>query len=97
MIDEYMIYELMKSAADAAVSKTLVELGLKKSHISQREAFKRFGETNVRRWNKTLKVNPHKKGGIIYYDIQELELMKNTNELQVKYLDNERKNVKIKF
>lgn len=90
MISENMIYEMMLKSNETAVSKALIELGLKKSQLSQREAFKRFGQSNVRRWSRDLKVTPHKKGGIIYYDVQQLELMKNVNELYTKQNESER-------
>ena len=90
MISEFMLYEIMLKANETAVSRALIELGLKKGQISQREAFKRFGESNVRRWSRDLKVTPHKKGGIIYYDVQQLETMQNVNEIYTKYNESER-------
>lgn len=93
-LNEHQILSLMEKSAETAVSKVLTELGLKKIWISQREAFRRFGESNVRRWKREGKVNPHKKGGIIYYLVSELEAMQNINELYEKHFEHERKRQK---
>ena len=80
----------MEKSAETAVNKVLTELGLKKILISQRQAQLRFGETNVKRWKREGKVNPHKKGNVIYYKLSELEAMSNVNELYVKHFEHER-------
>lgn len=89
-LSELQILSLMEKSAETAVNKVLSELGLKKSQVSQREAFKRFGESNVRRWRRDGKVNPVKKGGVTYYQVSEMEAMRNINELYEKHFTNER-------
>lgn len=89
-LNELQLLSLMEKSAEAGANKVLTELGLKKSQLSQREAFRKFGESNVRRWKREGKVNPHKKGGIIYYLVSELEAMQNINELYEKHFNHER-------
>ena len=69
-LNEQQILDLMNKASEMTANKVLTELGLKKELISQREAFRRYGETNVRRWKAEGHVNPVKKGGIIYYKVR---------------------------
>lgn len=90
-LNEQQILGLMEKASEMTVTKVLSNLGLIKELISQRESFRKYGETNVRRWRLNGKVNPHKKGGIIYYKVSELEAMKGINELFEKQFTNERK------
>lgn len=87
-LNEIQMLNLMEKSGEIYVNRMLAELGLMKSQLSQRESFRKYGETNVRRWKKDGKVNPHKKGGIIYYNVHELELMKNKNELIEKHFNN---------
>lgn len=89
-LNDHQILSLMEKSAETAVNKVLTELGLKKSQLSQRESFRKFGETNVRRWKREGKVNPHKKGSIIYYNTSELEAMQNINELYEKHFSHGR-------
>lgn len=89
-LSEFQILSLMEKSAETAVNKVLTELGLKKNLISQRQAQLRFGETNVKRWKREGKVNPHKKGSVIYYKLSELEAMSNINELYEKHFTHER-------
>jgi len=86
-LSDFQILSLMEKAGETAVSKFCMKQGITKSQFSQRAAFNQFGETNVRRWKLAGKVNPHKKGGIIYYQVSELEAMRNLNELQEKHFN----------
>jgi len=88
-LSEFQILSLMEKSGEIYANRMLAELGLMKSQLSQRESFRKYGETNVRRWKREGKVNPHKKGGIIYYNVFELELMKNKNELIEKHFNHE--------
>jgi len=90
-LSDMQILSLMEASAKTAVSEFCQKQGLTKSQFTQREAFRQFGETNVRRWKRDGKVNPAKKGSVIYYKISELEAMKNLNELHEKHFNNERK------
>lgn len=89
-LSEFQIRSLMEKAAETAVNKVLTELGLKKTIVSQREAYRKFGSANVTRWQHDGKVNPHKNGGVIYYKLSELEAMVNVNELYEKHFNHER-------
>jgi hypothetical protein len=80
-IDNHKLESLLGKAAEMGASKVLQELGLKKSDVSQREAFRRFGEGRIRKWRAEGKVTPVKIGGKIYYNLQKLELLKTTNDL----------------
>jgi len=80
-ISEYKLAAMLEKATEAGANKILTELGLKKSQVSQREAFRRFGEARVRRWRMDGKIKPVKIGGKIYYDLQKLEVLKSTNDL----------------
>ena len=80
-ISESKLASMLEKASEASVQKVLSELGLKKSQISQREAFRRFGEARVMRWRKEGKTKPNKSGGKIYYSLTDLERLKGINEL----------------
>ena len=43
-----------------------------REYISQREAYKRFGEGNVKRWVDKCKVQRHKRPGTMEYNLNEL-------------------------
>ncbi len=80
-ISEHKLESIVKSASEATANKILSDLGLKKSQISQREAFRRFGEGRIMRWRKEGKVVPIKSVGKIYYKVDDLERLKSINEL----------------
>jgi len=80
-ISEDRLASLLEKATEAGAKKVLVEMGLKKSQVSQREAFRRFGETRVMRWRREGKIKPNKSVGKIYYDLNDLERLKSINEL----------------
>lgn len=80
-ISEYKLAAMLEKATEAGANKVLTELGLKKSQISQREAYRRFGEARIKRWRIDGKVRPAKIGGKIYYDVQKLEQLKSINDL----------------
>jgi len=80
-ISEYKLAAMLEKATEAGANKALTELGLKKSQISQREAYRRFGEARINRWRADGKIKPVKIGGKIYYDVQKLETLKSINDL----------------
>jgi hypothetical protein len=80
-ISEYKLAAMLEKATEAGANKALTELGLKKSQISQREAYRRFGEARVTKWRMDGKVTPVKIVGKIYYDVQKLEHLKSINDL----------------
>jgi|PlaIllAssembly_1097288.scaffolds.fasta_scaffold1216955_1 hypothetical protein len=79
-ITETKLATLLETVSESAASKVLVKLGLQKSQISQREAFRRFGEGRVMRWRLDGKIKPNKSGGKIYYSLDDLEKLKGINE-----------------
>lgn len=80
-ISEYKLAAIIEHAVEAGVNKVLTELGLKKSQISQREAFRRYGAPRIKRWRENGKIKPVKIGHIIYYDINKLETLSKMNDL----------------
>lgn len=74
-ITEKNLAELLKTATNVGAKKVLSELGLKKSEISQREAFARFGRSNIRRWHKNAQIVPVKRGKTLWYDSTLLEIL----------------------
>lgn len=80
-IPEYKLAMMLEKAAEAGANRVLVEQGMKKSQVSQSEAYRRYGQTNVCRWRRDGKVVPHKIGGIIYYSTAKLETLKQSNYL----------------
>ncbi len=80
-ISEYKLAAMLEKATEAGASKVLAELGLKKSQVSQREAYRRYGEARINRWRQDGKVKPVKIGGKIYYDLQKLDQLKSINDL----------------
>ena len=80
-IPENKLADLLTTATKLVVRKTLEELGIQKSQISQREAYNRFGRPRVIKWRMNGKVNPVKIGSIIYYDVHKLEILASSNDL----------------
>jgi hypothetical protein len=80
-ITEQKLADILERATEAGASKVLTELGLKKSQVSQREAYNRYGKPRVIRWRKNGKINPVKIGGILYYNVQKLEILASSNDL----------------
>jgi hypothetical protein len=80
-INEYKLASIIEKATEAGANKVLVEMGLKKSHISQGEAFRRFGRAMVARWRRDGKVKPVKIGKKIIYDLSALERLQTINQL----------------
>jgi S-adenosylmethionine synthetase len=80
-IPDHKLESIVKSASEATANRILTELGLRKSQISQREAFRRFGEGRIMRWRKEGKIVPIKTVGKIYYNVNDLERLESINEL----------------
>lgn len=80
-ICEYKLAVMLEKATEAGANKVLTELGLKKSQVSQREAYRRYGIARIKRWRLEGQVVPVKIGKKIYYDVQKLEQLKSINDL----------------
>ncbi len=80
-MNEQKLESIVRSASEATANKLMTELGLKKSQISQREAFRRFGEARILRWRGEGKIIPIKTIGKIFYNVDDLERMKSINDL----------------
>jgi len=79
-ISENKLSNLLEKASKAGARIALTELGMTKSQISQREAFRRFGEARIMRWRKEGMIKPIKSVGKIYYDLNALDRLKGINE-----------------
>lgn len=74
--DKCVSYETF--VKDIAMSIVQMQSKMTKDVISQRKAFDRYGESNVRRWVKTGKLSIYsKRPGKIEYKIQDLERCSN--------------------
>ena len=80
-ISEHKLAAIIERAVEAGTGKILTELGLKKSQISQRETFRRFGAPRVKRWREKGLIVPVKIGNKIYYDVNKLETLSTVNDL----------------
>lgn len=80
-IPSYQLAEMLERAAEAGANRVLEAQGLIKSQVSQREAYRRYGETKINRWRLDGKITPTKIGGIIYYQTSKLEILNITNNL----------------
>jgi hypothetical protein len=79
-ISEKQLTDMLLLAAEATTIKVLTELGLKRSQVSQREAYSRYGGHRVRVWRSSGKIVPVKVGRNLYYDIHRLEVLKLAND-----------------
>lgn len=80
-ISEYKLLSLLEKATEAGANKALTELGLKKTQVSQREAYRRYGIGLIKRWRADGKITPVKIGHKIFYDLAKLENLKSINDL----------------
>lgn len=80
-IPSYQLAEMLERAAEAGANRVLEAQGMIKSQVSQREAYRRYGETKINRWRMDGKITPTKIGGIIYYPTAKLEILNITNNL----------------
>jgi hypothetical protein len=80
-ISKDKLSDLLEKATEAGAKKVLAEMGLRKSQVSQREAYRLYGEGRIKKWRQTGKVFPAKIGGKIYYDRQKLEHLKSINDI----------------
>jgi len=63
------------------------KLGIQRDEISQREAFRLFGESRVRNWVNQKTISPIKKGkdnSRVVYSRIELEVLKSIEDIQNK-------------
>lgn len=65
-------------AVAAKLATFLKEDAADPEYLSQREAFKRFGEGNVRRWRQQGKIEPCKRPGKIEYKTSTLKELSRT-------------------
>ncbi len=79
-INEHQMNFIIKKASEATAHAVLTELGLKKSQVSQREAYRLYGHGRIMRWRSEGKIVPVKSVGKIYYMVNDLERLKSLNE-----------------
>jgi len=89
-LSEYQIATLLEKASEAGAKRVIDEMCMRKKRISQIQAYKTFGETNVKRWKRDLKIIPVKIGQVIYYEVAKLEKLSSANELIEKHFTHER-------
>ena len=65
--------ETLVTAVAAKLATYIKEDAADPEYISQRQAFKKFGEGNVLRWRREEKIEPCKRPGIIAYKTCELK------------------------
>jgi hypothetical protein len=74
--DPYQCKMALKEAAELGAASMAKELGVLKDEISQREAYRRFGEANVKLWVAKGLVKRIKggegKNSKVYYSLTEL-------------------------
>lgn len=80
-LSEKKLADMLAVASQAGSSKILEELGLKKSQISQREAYTRYGKANISRWLKSAQIVPVRKGKTLWYDTNMLEILMSSSSL----------------
>lgn len=81
-IAEYKLHRLLASAAEIGAMNALRKAGvMTKDEISQREAYRRFGEANVKRWihlRMIKKVKLNERNSKVTYSLQELTSIQST-------------------
>ena len=81
LLTETKLNELLAKANKEGAIKVLVEMGLQKNQISQREAIRRYGKVRIEIWRKEGKIKPVKIRNGIYFPLCELERLNNINDL----------------
>lgn len=87
MLEVYQLKNMLQTAAEMGATIALKKAGLKvKDEISQREAYRRFGESKVKLWRhkglvKRVKTGP--KNTKVTYSLIELEAIKRTERSSI--------------
>ncbi len=71
----------VQEIADRAAFTALAKAGVVRSQISTNDAYKRYGRKRVTEWRKLGLVTPIKQGGIIYWQVTDLEKASQKNLL----------------
>ncbi|MBS4060280.1 MAG: hypothetical protein KG029_07780 [Bacteroidetes bacterium] len=84
-IADYKLQKMLTAAAELGAINALKKAGImQKDELSQREAFRRFGEANVRRWRLMGKLKRIKLGdrnAKVTYSLTELETISQSEKL----------------
>lgn len=84
-IADYKLQKMLTAAAELGAINALRKAGImQKDELSQREAFRRFGEANVRRWRLMGKLKRIKLGdrnAKVTYSLTELETISQSERL----------------
>jgi hypothetical protein len=78
MVIDYELKNLLIDAVELGYKKALVETGQIKSWVSQREAYRLYGEVTVKRWVDENRITPNKDGentSKVRYDRMILEIL----------------------
>lgn len=93
-IEFYELRQLLKDAAELGSLKTLIAVGNIPEMISQREAYKLYGEGTVKRWVKEGLIKRHKDGDAtskVRYSRIELDTINRANNRRT-YLSTKERN-----
>lgn len=82
-IDKSVTFDTFVTYVAAKLASYIKEDKDDKEYLSQREAFREFGEANVRRWYKQGKIQPCKRPGKVEYPTAKL---KELSRIQQDYL-----------
>lgn len=87
-IEIFELKSLLKEAAELGATKALIAVGQLPEMISQREAYKLYGPSTVKRWVKEGLIKRHKDGDAtskVRYSRIDLDILSKTNN-RVTYL-----------
>ncbi|MBS4056553.1 MAG: hypothetical protein KGZ82_04460 [Bacteroidales bacterium] len=86
-IEPYKLHQILQSAAELGALNALKKVGLYgKDEISQREAYRRFGEANVKKWKHLGRIKRIKTGlgnHKATYSVAELESIYSAEKLAI--------------
>lgn len=80
-ISEEKLEQLLEIAAERGALSAIEKTRVRKTHVSQREAYRMCGISNISRWRREGKIKPTKKGKMVLYPVAGLESLSKINEL----------------
>lgn len=78
--DRSVSYETLLNDLSARIVRRLQEAAADPEYISQRQAYRIFGRSNVDRWRRQRKVTPSKRPGKVEYRTADLRLLQATEQ-----------------
>lgn len=95
-LQKYELANMLRDASEIAVQRYRIERGEERPFVSQREAYRLFGEGTVKRWVQEGLIKRKKDGNktsTVRYDRLELEILSKSNN-RLTYLDSEERKQK---